>query len=424
MHGSTTLLKFGTVGILAAGTFVAALLLSPGSAGQLGTGSARIAFQSDRDGDWDIFVMGSDGASQRAVTADSGQDTNPSWGPPRAAGLPPRIVFQSDRDGDEEIFSVAVDGTDLRQLTHNDTADTEPTWAPNGSEIAFVAKSGASSKLAFVRPDGSGERQVDAGNGVARSPAWSPDSARIAFAREDGGDSDLFVIGRDASGLRRLTGGPDVDANPDWARFDGGAAVEDLVTFDRLRPGGDDYEVAAVPVDGGAVRLLSASEALDVEPAWSPDGDRIAFASDRDGNLEIYAMGGDGSAQTRLTVASRNDTEPAYERPSTAPPPLPVPPPPAGGGGGCRGGGAGNNHYTGTSGADRIAVEEGTTGSAGLPGATSSTATKVSTASRGAGRDYLDARDGLGGDVLRGGSGKDTGVWDRGDHVHSVKRQR
>jgi Tol biopolymer transport system component len=290
----------------------------------------------------------------------------------------------------------------------------------------FVARSGEASRLVFVRPDGSGERRVDAGDGAARSPAWSPDSTRVAFARERDGDSDLLVIGRDGSGLRGLTDGPGVDANPEWFRFDDGANGENLVTFDRLAPGSDDYGVAVVDPEGGAVRQLSASDALDVDPAWSPDGDRIAFATGRDGNLEIYAMAGDGSAQTRLTIASRNDTEPAYERPPTPVPPLPPPPAPTGGGGGgCEGGGAGNNRYVGTNGRDRICGGGGNDRIRGLDGRDILYGDTGRDRLRGGpGRDYLDVRDGAGGDVLRGGPGRDTGVWDPNDRVRSVKRQR
>src|SRR3954447_18523154 len=53
-------------------------------------------------------------------------------------------------------------------------------------------------------------------------------------------------------------------------------------------------------------------EIRDVEPAWSPTGDKIAFASNRDGNYEIYIMDTEGGGQTRLTMSPGNDQWPTW----------------------------------------------------------------------------------------------------------------
>jgi len=58
--------------------------------------------------------------------------------------------------------------------------------------------------------------------------------------------------------------------------------------------------------DGSDVQRLTFNPAADVEPAWSPDGSRIAWRSERDGNAEIYVMNADGSNQTRLTTMRRS----------------------------------------------------------------------------------------------------------------------
>ena len=57
--------------------------------------------------------------------------------------------------------------------------------------------------------------------------------------------------------------------------------------------------------DGTGQTRLTNNAAFDIEPAWSPDGTKIAFASDRDGNVEIYVMNADGTGQTRLTNNAR-----------------------------------------------------------------------------------------------------------------------
>jgi Tol biopolymer transport system component len=64
--------------------------------------------------------------------------------------------------------------------------------------------------------------------------------------------------------------------------------------------------------DGTRQRRLTRNESFDGDPAWSPDGQRIAFISDRDGNDEIYVMNADGSGQQRLTRTPEDESFPAW----------------------------------------------------------------------------------------------------------------
>ena len=62
------------------------------------------------------------------------------------------------------------------------------------------------------------------------------------------------------------------------------------------------------------MRQLTNNRAQDVEPRWSPDGRKIVFTSNRDGNNEIYVMNADGSAQTDVSRHPGNDEAPAWHR--------------------------------------------------------------------------------------------------------------
>ncbi len=85
----------------------------------------QIAFQSDRDGDWDIYVMDADGGNVQQLTDDPAGDRYPAWSPDGT-----RIAFQSDRDGDEDIYVMDADGGNVRQLTDDPGEDYAPAWSP------------------------------------------------------------------------------------------------------------------------------------------------------------------------------------------------------------------------------------------------------------------------------------------------------
>ncbi len=82
--------------------------------------------------------------------------------------------------------------------------------------------------------------------------------------------------------------------------------------FTRSTPPNFESEIYTINVDGSGEKRLTDSPGLDALPAWSPDGERIAFATDRDGNWELYVMEADGAAQRRLTNTQEDESSPAW----------------------------------------------------------------------------------------------------------------
>jgi len=152
----------------------------------------------------------------------------------------------------------------------------------------------AGDKIFVVRPDGTGLRQVTHGKQSDDfDPSWSPNGTKIVFGSDRRPAAQyLFVINPNGRGLRQLTSGGDSgrngsfsDGTPAWSP-DGQA-----IAFASDRSG--ESEIWLVNRNGTHLRRLTRRGGND--PAWSPDGRQIAFDSRRNGNYAIYVMRADGT---------------------------------------------------------------------------------------------------------------------------------
>jgi TolB protein len=235
----------------------------------------KIAYEYDRE----VWVMNADGTGKRRVAGTGGDgDASPSWSPDGK-----KIVFIKNRD----IWVINADGTGQANLTKTSTPDEcDPAHSPDGTRIVYqVSPVSGGTQIYVMNANGKNqtnltpERPVDCPNGgvldfgvISVSPSWSPNGRRIVFADDAGCGPDgtgmngrnIWVMNPDGSGKRRLTHDDDTD---------------------------------------------------DTQPAYSPDGTKIVFASDRAGNFsyEIYTMNADGSGIRRLTTNSALDGHPDWQ---------------------------------------------------------------------------------------------------------------
>lgn len=256
------------------------------------TARAVIVFESQRDGNSEIYAMSADGANQTRLTNNAAADTSPVWSPDGA-----RVAFESKRDGNSEIYVMNADGGNPTRLTNNTADDIRPIWSPDGTRLAFESKRDGNSEIYVMSADGSNQIRLTNNAVTDCCLAWSPDGARLAFASEGEGLPGLYVINVDGSGLTRLAEA--ILAEATWSS-DGGR-----IAFASDQDG--DIEIYVVNADGSQLTRLTNQPGLDSRPHWSPDGAQIAFVSERDGNSEIYRMNADGSGQTRLTNNSLTD---------------------------------------------------------------------------------------------------------------------
>ena len=237
----------------------------------------QIAFDSDRDGNDEIYVMAADGSQPTRLTRNSASDGRPAWSPDGT-----QIAFHSYRDGNDEIYVMAADGSQPTRLTRNSASDGRPAWSPDGTQIAFDSERDGNREIYVMAADGSQPTRLTRNDAWDWSPAWSPDGTQIAFHSDRDGNWEIYVMAADGSQPTRLTRNDGDDISPAWSP-DGTQIV-----FVSERDG--NREIYVMAADGSQPTRLTRNSAWDASPAWSPDGTQIAFASKRDGNWEIYVM--------------------------------------------------------------------------------------------------------------------------------------
>ena len=268
-------------------------------------GQRRTAFSSERDGNWDIYVMNADGSGVTRLTEHPEIDWGPDWSPDGQL-----IAFSSYRDGESDIYVINADGSGVTQLTNHPEYDGDPAWSPDGQLIAFSSYRDGDIDIYVMNADGSGVTQLTNHPEYDGDPAWSPDGRRITFMSERDANADtvetgdIYVMNADGSGVTQLTNHPEYDGSPAWSP--GGRQI----AFSSNRDG--DSDIYIMNADGSGVTQLTNHPEYDGSPAWSPGGRQIAFSSNRDGDSNIYVMNADGSGVTQLTNHPEYDGYPAW----------------------------------------------------------------------------------------------------------------
>ncbi len=141
--------------------------------------------------------------------------------------------------------------------------------------------------------------------------AFSGANGRIVVqvtARGGFGPANLWVFHPDKGGVVRLTRDNAHNANPAWSP-DGRRIA---FNSDRLGIGEADHDLWVIDADASNLRRLTLGPPIDTDPSWSPDGRYIAFDSERSGNFEIYLMEADGTDERRMTLNPAVDSRPAF----------------------------------------------------------------------------------------------------------------
>ena len=132
--------------------------------------NGKIAFNSDRDGNWEIYVMNPDGSGQTRLTNNNYNDKWPSWSPDGT-----KIAFSRDLNGNWEIYTMNADGSGQTRLTNNNGPwDLGASWSPDGTKILFISHRDGDSDIYLMNPDGTNQTDLTNSPAGDGSPSWRP----------------------------------------------------------------------------------------------------------------------------------------------------------------------------------------------------------------------------------------------------------
>lgn len=267
-------------------------------------GGSQIAFSTDRDGNWEIYRMDSDGTNPtRLTTSPSTSDWFPKFsldgqlllywsyteepfsvvlrwlqskgsGGEFASNVAPYASFGPDGkaialttyngENNMDIGVGSVLGGELQPLTSSPANDYQPAWAPDGRTIAFVSERDGTPYIYLMDADGTNQRRLTTSDKSELEPAWSPDGTKIAFISSQGMLlSNIYIVNSDGTDLHPLT--------------------NEVVGYNE-------------------------------NPVWSPDGTMLAFWSDRTGNHEIFIIKLNGTGLVNLTNHPAADENPSWSK--------------------------------------------------------------------------------------------------------------
>lgn len=178
----------------------------------------------------------------------------------------------------------------------------------DGTKIAFVRESGGAGSIHAMNPDGTNPILLTGEPNLVRGLDWLPDGSGLVFHSRRDVPAGIYRMDHDGSNVERVSPfgmqGNYPSASPDGTRvafghFDG---QYDVYVIDL----GDDPGVPST------LNQLTFDPAHDLYPAWSPDSKKIAFASDRNGDFDIFVMNADGSGQIPLTSSPEIDALPVW----------------------------------------------------------------------------------------------------------------
>jgi eukaryotic-like serine/threonine-protein kinase len=233
-----------------------------------------------------------------AVTNFAGVQAQPALSPDGRS-----VAFVSNRDGTFNVYVGLLGGGNLIQITNDSNLESAPSWSPDGSMLAYARLNhwGIWDLWQVPALGGTPRRVIP----NAADPSWSPDGHSLAYLNL--ADGAIWICGTSGENARQAV--PPWKANG-WDTQPRFSPDGRKIAFSaRISNGGPYGELAVDDLDSGNPRLLTHDNALALSPAWSPDGRFIYFASSRGGTINIWKIASTGGMPVQITAGEGDDAD-------------------------------------------------------------------------------------------------------------------
>ncbi|WP_406662049.1 DPP IV N-terminal domain-containing protein [Methanolobus sp. ZRKC3] len=148
----------------------------------------KIAYTSKLSGNYDVWVMDTDGSNKKQITDATGDESSPSWSPDGD-----KVIYSSNGD----IFTIALDSIYPAQLTNDSYSNINPSFSPDGELVIFASDRAGDYDIWMVGADGKSFYRATFEGSVQKSPAWCPDGSSFAYVSNEDGQFNIWLMDLD-----------------------------------------------------------------------------------------------------------------------------------------------------------------------------------------------------------------------------------
>ena len=287
--------------------------------------TAKIVFSSWRDGNLDIYLMNSDGSEEVRLTHHRAKDSRPKWSPTGE-----HIIFSSERDkrvGAWDLYLMDADGSNVRRVFGKAAPRRNAVWSPDGKQIVYDYGAIGNSAIYIGTIDGKKEERV----AIGYTPTLSPDGAEIVFLTGALDRPRRITVLNLKTESQRFLPFPKI---PMWVRHPAWSPEGDRLAFawyNRVEFQHEDFKLETIYIvnrDGTGLEQMVEKGKRAVVPEWSPRGDALIYSQlDKNNMQQIFKVTLDGGEPVQLTNPNfRNFVgdwfDPAFALPVTPRPQL------------------------------------------------------------------------------------------------------
>jgi TolB protein len=269
---------------------------------------SKIYFVSDRTGNKELWSMNYDGTEQKPVTSYGTISSFPALAPDGS-----KIAFTTWRDGTPQIYIHSLE-TGRRLTFYNQRASMNASaeFTPDGKSLLFASTAGGGSAQIFMADiNGGNVRRISTNRAIEVEPRVNPKTGKdIVFVSGRLGQPQLFKMSIEGGDTVQLTPGDGEAVNPAWHPDGQKIAFAWTKGFDI-----GNFNIFIMDVASKQYVQLTHGVGRNENPSFAPDGMHIVFASKRGTKTQIYSMLADGTQIRQLTTVGNND-KPIWGKPA------------------------------------------------------------------------------------------------------------